>query len=137
MKIEKRKPIIFLHLSIRDVEYKNASSINVTLSRFLFFYPLATKFYCFLPKYLLNIEMYEELFHAKFFVWLIFCLCSNMSTKDPALVLCHTIAFIFSSTFLPKWDPLIICSMKLCNEMMIKWCGNIVIMFSMLEIHFF
>ena len=58
VKIEKSNPIVFLHSSVRDAESKNVSSVNVTLSRFLFSYPLAIKIYCFVPKYLLNIEMY-------------------------------------------------------------------------------
>ena len=56
MKTEKSKPTLFVDLSVHDVESKNASSINVTLSLFLFSHPLAIKFNCFVLKYLLNIN---------------------------------------------------------------------------------
>ena len=58
VKTEKSKPTLFVDLSVHDVESKNASSINVTLSLFLFSHPLAIKFNCFVLKYLLNIKIY-------------------------------------------------------------------------------
>ena len=73
MKTEKSKPILFVDLSAYDVESKNASSINVTLSLFLFSHPLAIKFNGFVLKYLLNIKRYINnclivtvLFHISF-----------------------------------------------------------------------
>ena len=112
VKTEKSKPTLFVDLSVHDVESKNASSINVTLSLFLFSQPLAIKFNCFVLKYLLNIKIYWQLFNSNCLIRLIFCLCSNLSTKGFIFVSCHTIAFIFSSTFLPKRDPLKIFSVK-------------------------
>ena len=125
VKTEKSKPTLFVDLSVHDVESKNASSINVTLSLFLFSQPLAIKFNCFVLKYLLNIKIYWQLFNSNCLIWLIFCLCSNLSTKGSIFVSCHTIAFVFSSTFLPKRDPLKIFQW---NNVMKWWYSDVVIL---------
>ena len=52
--------------SFQDVESKNASSLNVTLSLFQCFLSLVTKLYCFAPKYSLPIyQMCKSLILAQ------------------------------------------------------------------------
>ena len=112
VKTEKSMHFLFVDLSSHDVKSKNASSINVTLSLFLFFHPLVIKFYCFIPKYLLIIEIPQTSFNANF-LYDLSLVCVQIC-QQKALFLSHVTLSrsFFLSTFLPKRDPLKIFLVK-------------------------